>query len=373
MQVVPVELIGGDFFVRRGGTSVRLLAMNGGPLPLMGGWSPFRVLLGPKRVSVLQLRHETGGLSTWFLNRDLRYETNTFEGLTDRAQRDLMDTIPEFPEIRWDEIAASGVALSDLDSLNPISSITLSGVQIFNTPLSAELSAYADFWKKNDYLIVRNALTEEAKSLLNMKITFEDLKATDDPRQFYRVHNDDGCRKFIRDFLVEARDYYEAILATDVLPTYGFAMKYVRNSDMDPHYDNFDNPVSSTVCYSFSPDGATNPLLLDRARFSNPFTSRVTVADRAGIPEVNVVRIDLEPGDLAVFRGRQHLHWREPIFDDMDYRALLLHFSDVKYKGQLRIAKPGPHVPHQFIDLDNYEQFRETYALYFEQNQEDWV
>jgi len=142
---------------------------------------------------------------------------------------------------------------------------------------------------------------------------------------------------------------------------------------MDPHYDNLHNPISSTVCYHFTPDGASNPLLLDKARFANPYTQRMTVADKDGIPECNVVRMDLAPGDLAAFRGRSHLHWRQAISGEMDYRALLLHFSDFKFKNTLVKGRPIPHVIDSLVDIHSYDEFREIYAMYFEQNGRDWI
>lgn len=145
-------------------------------------------------------------------------------------------------------------------------------------------------------------------------------------------------------------------------------MKYIKNSDMDPHYDNLHNPISSTVCYHFTPNGTSNPLLLDRAKFANPYTQRMTVADKGGIPTSNVVRMDLAPGDIAAFRGRNHLHWREAISVDMDYRALLLHFSDFKHKNKVVKGRPIPHVIDSLVDVDDYDKFREVYAMYFEQD-----
>ena len=321
----------------------------------------------------MQLRHESGALGEWFLDRDLLFFGNAFEKLPEAWQRVVTDSLPAYPKIAWDEIASGHDAAHETVSAPEIGSITLSGVKVFNPVPPDQLAYYAYFWNKNEYLVIRNALTSDVRCLLEESIRFEKLQKVDDPRQFYRTHNDEECNGFIQHLLVMCRDYYEAVLATDLLPSYAFAMKYIKNSDMQPHYDNLDNPVSSTVCYHFSPEGVDNPLFLDKARFANPFTFRVTVEDREGIPRENVVRIDLRPGDIAVFRGRHHLHWRERITVDMDYRALLLHFSDVKYRNHLRVARPTPHVPHSMLDFDNYEAFREQFALYFEPDGRDWV
>lgn len=377
MRVIPVESADGAFFLRRDGKVILLLARGGGPLPVLPEWAPGRVLTGAEGVSVMQMRHVSGDTATWFLDADFRYVTNSFEDLPATWQSALRAAVPAYPIIAWDELSAAARAPVRRDTPacpgapDAIASIALDGVRLFNPIAPRRLAALTRFWKRNDHVVVRDALSADAVRLLERHITFEQLQALDDPRQFHRVHNDDVCREFINRFLTAARPFYEAVLGLDLLPTYGFAMKYIQNSDMDPHYDNLHNPISSTVCYHFTPQGAKNPLLLDKAKFANPYTQRMTVADKDGIPARNVVRMDLEPGDLAVFRGRNHLHWREAIATDMDYRALLLHFSDFKYKGAIVKGRPIPHVIDSLVDVDNYDGFREAYAMYFEQNG-DW-
>jgi hypothetical protein len=373
MHIVPVEAVDGKFFLRRRGQPIELMGVYCGKLPLKPGWAPVRVLTGLRGVSIMQLRHENGGLGKWFFDRDLRFIGDALASLPETCQRTVTDALPAYPEIAWDEMVVGNDLAQGAVATPEIESIELSGVKMFNPVTPDELAYYAYFWKRNEYLVIRNALTSDVRRLLEETIRFEKSRSADDPRQFYRTHNDEENKGFVRDFLIQARDYYEVALATDLMPTYAFAMRYGRNSDMQPHYDNFDNPVSSTVCYHFSPEGECNPLYLDKARFLNPFTRRVTIKDRGGIPRENAVRIDLRPGDIAVFRGRHHLHWRDPIEVDMDYRALLLHFSDVKYRNQLRVAQPTPPLPHSFLDLDNYEEFREQFALYFEPDGRDWV
>ena len=255
-----------------------------------------------------------------------------------------------------------------------ISSVTLEGVRLFNDISREGLLALIRFWRENEFLFLRNALTADAMSLLNKRITYNDMTCRNDPRQFYRVHNDESSASFIASFLAASQSYYSAILAVDIAPAYAFAMKYIKDSDMEPHYDNYNNPISSTVCYHFSPDHLSNPIYVDRARFENPYPRRVTVKDRNGIPVENVVEMNLRAGDVAVFRGRNHLHWRKFVADEMDYRALLLHFSDYKFKGTLLSgADQVLNIEPGLIDFDNYDDFRRKYAMYFSSNGQSWI
>ena len=58
----------------------------------------------------------------------------------------------------------------------------------------------ATFFEKNDYVLVKNILTDEIKDYLTNKITFNDSNALNDKLQFYREHNDTSCNEIIKDF-----------------------------------------------------------------------------------------------------------------------------------------------------------------------------
>lgn len=255
-----------------------------------------------------------------------------------------------------------------------VASVTLEGVRLFNDLSRESLASTVTFWKQNEYVFLRDALTDDAISLLMERVTYEEMTCVDDPRQFYRVHNDESCSGFIHKFLAASRSYYSAILSAELSPAYAFSMKYIKNSDMDPHYDNFNNPISSTICYHFSPEHLSNPIYVDRARFDNPYTHRVTVKDRDGIPVENVAEMNLRAGDIAVFRGRNHLHWRRLVSDEMDYRALLLHFFDYKYKGMLINGTDQiPLINAHLLDFENYDEFRRQYVMYFDAAGQPWI
>jgi len=251
--------------------------------------------------------------------------------------------------------------------------IGVRGVSLFNQRTTEELEANVECWKRDGFLFIGNALTSEAIELLNHEITFAQRNSVHDIRQFYRVHNDDNSADFISGFLHSANSFYSTLLRSSLVSEYGFAMQYIKNSDMDPHYDNYNNNISSTICYHATPDGLKNPIFVDKAKFLNPYTMRVTIKDRDGVPKQNVAILDLKPGDRAIFRGRNHLHWRNFIPQEMDYRALLLHYSDYTYKGRAVVGHQIPNIIHDLIDFDNYDAFREEYAMYFETSGKEWI
>ncbi len=289
-----------------------------------------------------------------------------------------MTALPLFPNIPWQQFPVDNTdivpaGIFSAPSADRIPGIFYEGVKLFNDLSDDDIDRLSESWEENEYLLVQNALTADAIAFLTERITFADRNNVDDVRQFYRIHNDMACFRLIQDVHAASRLYYEKILSSKLMTTNAFAMKYIKGSDLHPHYDNLHTPISSTVCYHFGPEGVKNPLFFDKAKFFNPYTSRLTVKDREGIPPENIVRIDLAPGDIGIFKGRTHLHWREPVQGEIDYRAVLLHFSESHYRGVLQRGRPTTNVSADLVDLDSYTSFREDYSMYFEGNGKGWT
>ena len=371
LQVADCFCDSNEYYVGLGDTTVQLLGSGRGALPLQEGWAPVALLLGVPGVAVLRLRHRSGGTAIWYFGPDFCFMTHLHDELIPAMRAALREKLPSFPEIDWERYPKISV---DRAIVRPQSTpVAILPQSVVNERSHSEFDELARFWRENDYVVVKNALTPEAIAVLTASVTFEDRDSVDDPRQFYRIHNDRSCAKLIAELHVAIHGFYERLFGIALQRTAAFAMRYIQNSDLLPHYDNIYTAISSTICYHSSPDGAQSPLYLDRAKFLNPHQQRLTVKDRAGIPLVNVAKLDLQPGDLAAFRGRTHLHWREAVEGEMDYRAVLAHFTDAEYNGTLLAPKFVQGVPRDLVDIDSYQEFRELYSSYFERSGQGWV
>ena len=366
--------VGGNYYFFVDGSYVRLQRNNGDPLPLQGGWKPESVLVGLPNVSILFLRHVNGDRSIWFHDKNYYFHTILLDSLPAQARSEILSAFPEFPKIAYNSLPRIATASPDFErdtALFP--NAYLAGMKIFNDVTIGEMREYNRFWRENDYLHIKNALTREMVSLFDDNIMFNERVAADDPRQFYRIHHDKASSWIISGYHVAAQDYYKAVLSADLMRMDAFAMKYMANSDLLPHYDNIFTVISSTVCYRCGPDGKRNPLFLDRAKFLNPYQQRLTVADKAGIPPQNIVELDLGPGDIGIFRGRTHLHWRETSVGELDCRAILAHYSDSGYDSVLKKPEFIRDIPSYLVDMSDYREFRMKYAAYFEHNGQSWI
>jgi len=248
-------------------------------------------------------------------------------------------------------------------------------IVVFNNISYENALEMALFFKKNDYLLIKEILTEEIKEYLKNRITFDQHNYINERLQFFREHNDDSCSSLISRFITTIKPFYEYVLQITLSPPVGFGMKYNENSDCKPHYDNYNMPISSTLCF-YNEDKISYPFYIDTAFFNNPHPFRLTVDDKDGIPEDNKQKIDINDGDIGIFRGRNHLHWRDKKYVK-DYRAILLHTEDYTYNGNLVSYMNNNNAvkadikniknisTYALTDLDSYDTFRRDYVMYF--------
>lgn len=248
--------------------------------------------------------------------------------------------------------------------------IYFENVVVFKNVSDEKIDNLSKQFLENDYCLLKDVLTDEIKEYLKNKITFHGNDLLTDKRQFYRSHHDEQCTDIIDNFLIAIHPFYEIILKKSLNDVRGFSMKYNDKSDLLPHYDNYDMPISSTICF-FNEEKIEYPIYLDKDYFKNPYLYRLTVDDKSGIPYENKIKIDINEGDIGIFRGRNHLHWRDRL-DIKDYRAILLHMQDYSYKGEHISYSTNADVnnikninEYFLTDLDSYEQFRKNYVMFF--------
>jgi hypothetical protein len=254
--------------------------------------------------------------------------------------------------------------------------IIFDNMKVFNEISKEKAEEIFNHFVENDCVLINDILTHEIKEYLKNNITFKKHNDIDEPRQFYREHNDEECNEFIKRFNYEIKIFYEFILQRQLTNIIGFSMKYNENSDCKPHYDNYNMPISSTICF-YNEDKISYPLYIDKSKFNNPHPFRLTIDDKDGIPEINKIKIDINEGDIGIFRGRNHLHWRDKKYVK-DYRAILLHTEDYTYNHKLvsyifndknTIKADINNIKNintfHLTDLNSYEKFRQDYVMYF--------
>ena len=109
------------------------------------------------------------------------------------------------------------------------------------------------------------------------------------------------------------------------------------------------------------------PLFIDPAKFNNPYLSRVTISTgHVGLKDK--VAVNLIPGDLGIFRGREHLHWREHCHSEK-FKAVLIHFFDYSINGKAPTQDYIKGLPFRLFKgskrYTNYNDFCSQMYLFF--------
>jgi len=181
---------------------------------------------------------------------------------------------------------------------------------------------YRDFFKKNNFVLCKNVLTKEGIEFLQKNIKFKEKVS--DKSQFCRrmfTYEDDED-KILLEFQKDTLFFFQKVLGDHYSDTYLFAMEYVKGSHLTPHLDLISNGVSATVCYEAD---KKYPIFVGKKHYDNYSINRkdipLTEEDKK-----NSFLIDAGVGDIAMFNGRNYLHWRDEAKEDISYKAILTHY-----------------------------------------------
>lgn len=157
-----------------------------------------------------------------------------------------------------------------------------------------------------DYIIIKNALSKELCEFISLE--FEMMEAV--CRQIYPGANlADLCdNTFARysPLMMEALSVWlqpkiEEAVGMKLYPTYSYARIYYKGSELQKHFDRESSEITVSLCLQKDVDW---PLY---------------VKNEQGV----VHSIDLDVGDLGIYSGRKHEHWREPSTGERQIQAFL--------------------------------------------------
>ena len=107
----------------------------------------------------------------------------------------------------------------------------------------------------------------------------------------------------------------------DLIPTYTYARAYKKGDCLHRHKDRPSCEISTTVNLGGDPW----PIFIDGTGADN------VIDERKNIVKPNApagTRVDLEVGDMLIYRGCELEHWREP-FEGDSCGQVFLHYNDI--------------------------------------------
>lgn len=191
-------------------------------------------------------------------------------------------------------------------------------------------------FKKQGYAVVKNAVDRSMLKLLSTELLM--IKDID---YFYKNKSDSSYQG---DHLVEKSfSWYsplcleslmvillptlESIVEKSLFPTFSYVRFYYNQAILPNHIDGPRSEYAASVCI----DSDTRwPLIIQN--------------------NIDQVHVDLEPGDLCIYKGIDYSHWREPFTGTRQIQAFLSYVdANGQFKHHQRDQRPLLGLPYDVI------------------------
>jgi len=195
-------------------------------------------------------------------------------------------------------------------------------------------------FKKNKYVILRNAISKELANfcydyfIMKKQVakTMFDSRFISHFTEYFGIWNDPQVPEtyshysdiVMETLLVKLLPIMEKTTGLKLNTNYSYARIYKKGDVLHRHKDRFSCEISTTLNLG----GDSWPIYLEPS----------------GKEGLKGFKVDLKPGDMLVYRGNELEHWREP-FKGENCAQVFLHYNDLKTKGSKEnIYDRRPHL-----------------------------
>lgn len=168
-------------------------------------------------------------------------------------------------------------------------------------------------FEKNRYTIVKNVLSNEIVELATQYALFDEMQDFNaDTDQVVGAHSK-YADPVMESLLLKLLPVMEEATGLSLLPTYSFYRVYRNGDTLEKHKDRPSCEISCTLSFNYS---------YENSEYSWPIY-------------MDGEAIHLQPGDIAIYRGIENEHWRDPLeFSEPAWHVqAFLHYVDAN----------GPH------------------------------
>lgn len=212
-----------------------------------------------------------------------------------------------------------------------------------------------EIFEKNKYCVVNSAISDELRDFITQYSLFDEMQNFQPEKVFNSVWSvppqvPNAHSKYadpvMETTLLHLQPIMEKNTGLKLLPTYSYFRVYRPGDDLKPHLDRPSCEISATLCFNYS---------YDKQKYKWPI-----------FMEGN--RVELDPGDLVIYRGCELEHWREE-FDIHDQDAWHVQgffhyvdangpYSDWKYDKRNNLGeKPKSMISPKEISEKKYIQY----------------
>tara|TARA_R110000796_G_C14430638_1_gene421106 strand:+ start:174 stop:827 length:654 start_codon:yes stop_codon:yes gene_type:complete len=207
-------------------------------------------------------------------------------------------------------------------------------------------------FKKDGYIIIRKAIDPKIADfihryfLLKKRVarTLFDKKYISPFTSYWGVWNDSQAPETYSHYadtaaetlLSDLKDLMEEKTELKLFPTYSYTRVYKNGDVLERHKDRFSCEISTTL----NMGGDRWPIFIEPDKNKGHDTEDGYVSEFT-----SGIKVDLEPGDMLVYRGTDLEHWREK-FNGTDCCQVFLHYNidskdnKNKYDGREHLGLP---------------------------------
>ena len=189
------------------------------------------------------------------------------------------------------------------------------------------------FFEEKGYLHIKGFLDKNLCGLLYHHIQnealrlgylMENFKHEDFNRGLnYEIHGRFDDRQAYNDFSKYGDPIFDSILdlktkemseltGMNLVPNYSYHRLYTTNTELKRHKDRASCEISTTICIGYNSD----------------YNWPMFIGPKDGEKGTPGMPINLEPGDMIIYRGYDIEHWREP-FKGINHAQLFLHYNRI--------------------------------------------
>jgi hypothetical protein len=206
-------------------------------------------------------------------------------------------------------------------------------------------------FKQNKYIVIKSAISKELAEfcygyfLLKRKIakTLFDERIISPFNSMWGVWNDPQVPEtyshyadmVMETLLVKTHTVMEEKTELKLIPNYSYARIYKKGDILHRHKDRFSCEISTTLNLG----GDSWPIFIEPDETKGKHVEGNYVTDNTP-----GIKVDLEPGDMLVYRGNILEHWRDT-FEGENCGQVFLHYNDVNTQGaQENMYDKRPHL-----------------------------
>lgn len=148
----------------------------------------------------------------------------------------------------------------------------------------------------NGYTIVQNVISPDVRDFITQYALFDEMQDySPDGIQVKDAHSKyaDPAMESVLLYLLPIMEFHTGL---NLYPTYSFYRVYRNGDELLPHTDRESCEISATLCFNFDYKSSKSPW-------------PIFIDDE---------RIELNPGDMAIYKGIEKKHWREKLQCDDD-------------------------------------------------------